>query len=162
MDLVFRPTRAIRPSRFMRWQAERSIFPIFPPAQIFFVLLGSHRDSSAVHAPEGDAAKYEPQLLHPRRCSVRYPPDRRSLARLCRCESSPSTHQPKPKHSKVEQGSGILEYTTAGVGQASYHGDPHYHHGVMKESSPDVSILLCVNTGSTAVQPNIDAASCSG
>lgn len=44
--------------------------------------------------------------------------------------------------------------------QASSDGDPHYHHGIMKESSPDVSILLCMsNPGSAAVQPNADVAS---
>jgi hypothetical protein len=136
----------------------------FFPCQIFSLPFRFHRDSSRVYAPGGDAVQEEPQQLdctHPRKCS-RYPPDRRSLARLCRCESSPSTPSRSPSiprfWNSTQYQDSRIHY---GKGRpASPHGDPHYHHGIMKESSPDVPILFCMsNTGSTAAQRNIGVGS---
>lgn len=136
----------------------------FFPCQIFPLPFRFHRDSSRVYAPGGDAVQEEPQQLdctHPRKCS-RYPPDRRSLARLCRCESSPSTPSRSPSiprfWNSTQYQDSRIHY---GKGRpATPHGDPHYHHGIMKESSPDVPILFCMsNTGSTAAQRNIGVGS---
>lgn len=72
-------------------------------------------------------------------------------ARARRARTSRSPNIPRFWNSGVHYGRGR---------QASSDGDPHCHHGITKESSPDVSILLCMsNQGSTAVQPNVDVAS---
>lgn len=128
----------------------------FPALNFFFsfvpiaILLESMRQKEML-------LKSEPQLLHPGQCSPfgTHRIDDRSLGcavvNPARAPTSRSPNIPRFWNSRVHYGRGR---------QASSHGDPHYHHGVMKESSPDVSILLCMsNTGSTAVQPNIDMAS---
>lgn len=122
----------------------------FSPGQVFFFLLRPRCDSSGVHEPEGDAAKNEPPA------SVLFGIHRiddRSLG----CAVVNPARAPT-KHSK---GLEFWRTLRAGVGRlARSDGDPHYRHGIMKESSPDVSILLRMsNTGSTAVRPNIDVAS---
>lgn len=150
MDHVFRRTRAIVLVVSCVGSLSGESFQIFSRSVFFFFLLRPHRDSSGVYEPEGDAAKNEPPA------SVLFGIHRiddRSLG----CAVVNPARAPT-KHSK---GLEFWRTLRAGVGRlARSDGDPHYRHGKMKESSPDVSILLRMsNTGSTAVRPNIDVAS---
>lgn len=73
-----------------------------------------------------------------------------AVVNRARAPTSRSPSIPRFWNSRVHYGRGR---------QASPHADPHNHHGITKESSPDVPVLLRMSDqGSPAVQQNVDVA----